>query len=277
MIRFGHDAISFRRMLPGVRNLVIANVVVFLLSALAGPEFYRHFGMVPRLVLEQRWIWQPLTYMFVHGGFFHLFFNVFMLWMFGMAVESAWGTGPFLKFYFMCGLGVAGLTLLVSPHSGAALIGASGAIYGLLVAFAMLYPDAVMYLYFIIPVKAAHMAILCGFIEFFSMASEGNQGVSRFAHLAGMGIAYVYIRWWWVLKARTKSAFRGVIPEAAFRRRPRAAQPEPRPEAPEAEPAPETGMEDVDRILDKILANGLGSLTQEEREVMRRYSDRMKH
>ncbi|MDD5658141.1 MAG: rhomboid family intramembrane serine protease, partial [Elusimicrobia bacterium] len=256
MTRFGHDAISLRRMSPGVKGLVIANAAFFLLGALAGPEFYRHFGLVPRLVVEQRWLWQPLTYMFVHGGFFHFFFNVFMLWMFGMAVESAWGTREFLKFYFLCGLGVAGFDLLIGPHSGVALIGASGAIYGLLVAFAMLYPDAVMYLYFLIPVKAAHMAMLCGLIELIAMITEGNRGVSRFAHLTGMAIGYVYIRWWWALKLRAKSLLDGAL-SAAASARPR---PAPRPRAPAAGGA--ASMEDVDRVLDKILAKGLESLTE---------------
>ena len=264
---FSHDPISFRRMLPGVKNLVVANGAVFLLGMLAGPQFYQHFGLVPKLVVEQRWVWQPLTYMFVHGGFFHVFFNVFMLWMFGMAVESAWGTKEFLKFYFICGVGVALVTILIDRHSMIPLIGASGAVYGLLVAFAMLYPDAVIYLYFFIPVKAAHMAILCGLVEFFAMATDANQGIARFAHLTGMVIGYVYIRWWWVLKLRLQSASGGMIPESPARPARRA-----RPK-----PVPEANMENVDRILDKILSNGLDSLTEDERGVMRRYSDRMKH
>jgi len=163
---------------------------------------------------------------------------------------------------------VAALTVLIGPGSMVPLIGASGAIYGLLVAFAMLYPEAVIYLYFFIPVKAAHMAILCGVGEFFAMATDGNQGVARFAHLGGMAIGYLYIRWWWELKLQMKSALGRLAPgEAAARPR--------RQIRPRAEPS--ASMEDVDRILDKILASGLESLTQEEHEIMRRYSERMKH
>jgi len=259
-------------MLPGVRNLVIANCVVFLLSVIVGPAFYRHFGLVPQLVLGERWIWQPLTYMFVHGGFLHFFFNIFMLWMFGMAVEAQWGTKEFLKFYFICGLGVAAVTVLLGPASTTPLIGASGAIYGLLVAFAMLYPDAVIYLYFFIPLRAAHWAVLCGLIEFFAMATEGNSGVARFAHLAGMAIGYVYLRWWWEFRLRMKSLLRAAGPAQTAARAHRPAQGRGAPTSPK--PA---SMEEVDRILDKILASGLDSLTEEEREVMKRYSDRMKH
>ena len=274
---FGHEPMSFGRMLPGVKALVVANAAVYLLSVLAGPEFYRHFGLVPRLVIYDRWVWQVFTYMFVHGSFLHVFFNLFMLWMFGMAVEGQWGTREFVKFYFICGLGVAAVALLIGPNSSVPLIGASGAIYGLLVAFAMLYPEAVVYLYFFIPIKAAHMAILCGVIEFVAMATDATPGVARFAHLAGMIIGYLYIRWWWGLKLRIRSAFQRSVPRApqsrANRPTPSAAR---RVRGKEETSSATASMEDVDRVLDKILASGLESLTDEEREVMRIYSDRMK-
>jgi len=271
---FSHEPISFKRMSPGVKNLILANIAVFLVSAVVGPSFYDHFGLVPRRVLEDRWVWQPVTYMFVHGGFFHLFFNVFMLWMFGMAIEAQWGTSEFLKFYFICGLGVALVKLGLWPHSAVPLIGASGALFGLLVAFAMLYPEAVVYLYFFIPVKAAHMAILCGLMEFFMMLGQGSGGVDHFAHLTGLGVGYLYIRWWSTLKIRLKSFLPRAAPPPGARRRqaPAASRPAPAPT-----PKPAAGMEEVDRILDKILASGMSSLTEEERDVMRRYSDRMQH
>ena len=274
---FSHEPMSLQRMSPGVKFLVLSNVAVFVISAIVGPAFSQLFGLVPHQVLQERWVWQPVTYMFVHGGFLHLLFNMFMLWMFGMAVEAQWGTGEFLKYYFVCGLSVALVKVAVWPHSTIPLIGASGAIFGLLVAFAMLYPESVVYLYFFIPVKAAHMAVLCGAMEFFMMLGQGNGGVDHFAHLTGLGVGYVYIRWWWVLKLRMKAALSGMAAQpvqtpgraSGRRARPRSA-PQPKPEA-------SASMEDVDRILDKILASGLDSLSSEEREVMRRYSDRMKH
>jgi len=158
------------------------------------------------------------------------------------------------------------------PHSAVPLIGASGALFGLLVAFAMLYPDAVVYLYFFIPVKAAHMAMLCGAMEFFFMLGQGNGGVDHFAHLTGLVTGYCYIRWWGEVKLRVKASWSG------WAAQPRAAQPR-RPAQPGGEPPREApaSMEEVDRVLDKILAKGLDSLTEAEREIMRRYSDRMKH
>ena len=144
-------------------------------------------------------------------------------------------------------------------------------------AFAMLYPEAVVYLYFFIPIKPPHMAILCGVIEFVAMATDATPGVARFAHLAGMIIGYLYIRWWWGLKLRIRSAFQRSVPRApqsrANRPTPSAAR---RVRGKEETSSATASMEDVDRVLDKILASGLESLTDEEREVMRIYSDRMK-
>src|SRR5581483_11117195 len=114
-------------------------------------------------------------------------------------------------FYFICGLGAAAASIGLSPHSTVPVIGASGPIYGLLVAFAMLYPDAVVYLYFLIPVKAAHMAILFGLIEFFAGTSGATPGIARFAHLGGMVTGYLYIRWWWVAKVQMKALWGRVV------------------------------------------------------------------
>ncbi len=277
---FSHEPMSFRRMPPGVKSLVVANAAIFVVGAIVGPAFNQHFGLVPQKVLSERWVWQPVTYMFVHAGFFHLFFNMFMLWMFGMAIEARWGTSEFLKFYFICGLSVALVKVLVWPHSTTPLVGASGALFGLLVAFAMLYPDAVVYLYFFIPVKAAHMALLCGAMEFLLMLGQGNGGVDHFAHLTGLVVGYVYLRWWWELRNRFHAGLRRLLPPGFAPRPQRPAPGVPRPRAASAPPpprSPEAGMEDVDRVLDKILADGLDSLTEAERDIMRRYSDRMKH
>jgi membrane associated rhomboid family serine protease len=275
---FSHEPMSLRRMSPGVKFLVLSNVALFVVSSIVGPAFVEHFGLVPRLVLQERWVWQPVTYMFVHGGFLHLLFNMFMLWMFGMAVEAQWGTNEFLKYYFVCGLSVALVKVALWPHSAVPLIGASGAIFGLLVAFAMLYPESVVYLYFFIPVKAAHMALLCGAMEFFMMLGQGNGGVDHFAHLTGLAVGYVYIRWWFTFKIQVKAALTGLaaprVQTSSKRMAGRSARPR---GAPAPKPEASASMEDVDRILDKILAKGLDSLTDEEREVMRRYSDRMKH
>ncbi len=268
---FQHAPIDFRSMPTAIKALAIANLAGFVLSQIVGGEFYRLFGLVPFHVVTDRWIWQPLTYLFIHGTFMHLLFNVFALWMFGMPVEAQWGSKEFLKFYFLCGIGAGLLSVALGPGSHYPIIGASGAVYGLLVAFAMLYPDAVIYLYFFFPVKAAHMAIIFGLIEFFASATNATPGVARFAHLAGMGIGYLYIRWWWIAKIRVTGLWSEMMKTGSSgsgrsgRRTSRRSESA----APPADP-----MAEVDRILDKISAQGKDSLSEEEREVLRRHSDR---
>ena len=266
---FGHGPISFRGMPSAIKVLVVANAAVFILSQIVGGEFFNLFGLVPSRVLGERWIWQVFSYLFVHGSLMHLVFNLFALWMFGAPVESQWGYREFLKYYFLCGLGAAAASIALAPHSSVPVIGASGPVYGLLVAFAMLYPDAVVYLYFLIPVKAAHMAVLFGLVEFFAGAAGTSPGIARFAHLGGMVTGYLYIRWWWVVKIKAKAAFKvmaGEMPAASVPRR--AARPAV-PQAPH-----DLSMDEVDRILDKILVSGLDSLTEDEKILMRRYSDK---
>ncbi len=271
---FRHDPINFSAMPAAIKGLLIANVAGFLVAKLVGPQIYDLFGLVPQRLIFDRWVWQPVTYLFVHGNIWHLIFNLFALWMFGMPVLAQWGESEFLKYYFLCGLGAALTSAALGLHSTIPVIGASGPVYGLLVAFAMLYPDAVVYLYFLIPVKAAHMAILFGALEFFAGATGATPGIARFAHLGGMVTGYLYIRWWWVWKIRAKSLARGLlhhdVEEVSTRPRRRRA---PRP-SPEAGGRREDPMAEVDRILDKILESGLESLTEDERELMKRYSRR---
>jgi membrane associated rhomboid family serine protease len=269
---FRHDPIDFKSLPPAIRALMIANVAGFLIGMVV-PDMHNLFGLVPQQVLFQRWIWQPVTYLFLHGNIWHLVFNLFALWMFGMPVESQWGERDFLKYYFICGIGAALAHLALAPHSTVPVIGASGAVYGLLVAFAMLYPDAVVYLYFLIPIKAAHMAILFGLIEFFAGATGSTPGVARFAHLGGMLTGYLYIRWWWVAKIQLKALWRRA--SSAESNEDPAPRVIPRRVAKKAA-GPDADMVQVDRILDKILSDGLESLTDDEKGIMHRYSERNK-
>lgn len=272
---FRHDPVDFRSMPWAIKALLAANVAGFALAKLVGPQVYDLFGLTSRHLLQDRWVWQPVTYLFLHGNLWHLVFNLFALWMFGMPVESQWGGREFLKYYLLCGLGAAATSVALNPHGLSPVIGASGCVYGLLVAFAMLYPDAVVYLYFLIPVRAAHMAILFGALEFFAGATGATPGIARFAHLGGMVTGYLYIRWWWVWKIRGKALLKGLFergeePRAPSRPRARRAS---RPAREDSRPDP---MAEVDRVLDKILASGMESLTDEEREIMKRYSQREK-
>src|SRR3954464_13157298 len=182
-----------------LKVLIAANVAAFITTSFA-PSLLEYLGLVPVLVLHQFWIWQLATYMFLHGGIFHILFNMLALWMFGAELERIWGSRYFLKFYFVTGVGAAVLTVLFSllPFGFAHqvqfsnTIGASGAIYGLLLAFAMYFPDRpILLVLFPVPAKIA-VAIL-GAIALFSSLSESG-GVANATHLSGLIVAYFFLK-----------------------------------------------------------------------------------
>jgi membrane associated rhomboid family serine protease len=188
---------------PGVKWLLISNTVLFLVYFFAvragfGSAFY-HFGLVPRAVTHLLAVWQLGTYMFLHDpiGVTHILLNMLMLWMFGTTLENTWGTKRFLQYYFVCGVGAAICVVVLATLFGNAesrTIGASGAIFGLLLAFGVLFPDAQMLFMFIFPLKAKYCVMIYGAIEFlFTLGSTGD-GVSHVAHLGGMAFGYFYLR-----------------------------------------------------------------------------------
>jgi membrane associated rhomboid family serine protease len=180
--------------------LIITSVAAYVLTLLA-PNLVIWLGLVPALVVERGWIWQPFTYMFQHGGLFHLLFNMLALWMFGVELERLWGTRFFARFYLICGLGAAATTMLVSflPFRFAEAIyesvtvGASGAVYGLLAAFAMAYPNRPIYLYFLFPIPARVFVIIVGAISFLSSVSDPRGGIAHATHLGGLAVGYLYL------------------------------------------------------------------------------------
>jgi membrane associated rhomboid family serine protease len=244
------------RLTPGVRSLILANGVVFLLQQVFRNRLETLFGLVPNAVFAHGEVWQLLTYMFLHGGLFHLLFNMLALFMFGSDIERDWGTREFLKYYFVTGVG-AGLTQwAVSMNSDIPTIGASGAIFGILLAFGMLYPNRPILLYFILPVPAKYLVVLFGFIEVVAVAGGGGRdGVARFAHLGGLLFGFLYLkserfsypfrRWWGSRKRRIRLAS-----EAQEDRK------------------NESEREKIDAILDKISRLGMGSLTRQERKTL---------
>ena len=185
---------------PAVRALVIANGVGYLLTLVA-PGLSIWLGLVPALVVERWWLWQPVSYLFLHGGLFHLLFNMLALWMFGVDLERRLGTRFFIRFYFVAGIGAAATTLLVSllPFGfseslyASVTVGASGAVYGLLVAFAMAYPHRPIYLYLLFPIPARVFVVIVGAISFLSSVSEPRGGVAHATHLGGLVVGYLYL------------------------------------------------------------------------------------
>jgi membrane associated rhomboid family serine protease len=187
----------------GVKALLIANVGIFVLTWLVGGRLasliISWFGLTPGLVFSGR-IWQPFTYMFLHADLMHLLFNMLVLWMFGVTLERRWGRTAFLRYYFVCGVGAALTCLIVSllPFAFAddmyirPTIGASGAIYGLLLAFGVLFPDAIIYL-FIFPVPARIYVGIAALMVLWSSITNPAGGVAHFAHLGGMVVGYLYL------------------------------------------------------------------------------------
>jgi membrane associated rhomboid family serine protease len=183
---------------PAVKTLIIACVIAFLLQIVdqmfGARSFTGLFGLVPSSVTQHYYLWQLATYIFLHGTFFHILFNMFGLYMFGSELELTWGTRQFTKFFFICGIGAAAITVLISPHSDTAVIGASGAIFGLLVAYGVLFPDRLIYLYLIIPIKAKWFVVIYGAINFLSALSVNSGGVAYVTHVGGMACAFVYLK-----------------------------------------------------------------------------------
>lgn len=188
---------------PGVKWLLIINTALFLLFFLAVRtdfgQFFRLFGLVPRAVIQHFAIWQLVTYMFLHDpfSFGHILFNMLTLWMFGMDLERTWGTKRFLTYYFVCGIGAGICDVTANLFFGNLntwTIGASGAIYGLLLAFALLFPDREILFFFLFPLKAKYFVMIIGAIAFLSSLGGSTSGVSHVAHLGGMLFGYAYLK-----------------------------------------------------------------------------------
>ena len=166
------------------------------------PALVLYLGLIPREVVHQFRIWQLATYMFLHGGLFHVLFNMLALWMFGTELERIWGSREFLKFYFVTGVGACALTVAFSllPFGFAEqlqyvdVIGASGAIYALLLAYALYFPDRPIYMYFVFPIPAKIFVLIMGAIAFYSSIAESGGGVANATHLGGLVIGYFYLK-----------------------------------------------------------------------------------
>jgi membrane associated rhomboid family serine protease len=142
------------------------------------------------------WPWQLITYGFLHGGFGHLFFNMFALWMFGMRIENDWGSRRFAIFYFVCLVGAGVIQMFAMYGQPVPTVGASGGVFGILLAFGMMYPNEPIYLYFLFPVKAKWLVIGYGLFTLYAGVTGTQAGIAHFAHLGGMLFGFVLIQFW---------------------------------------------------------------------------------
>jgi len=179
-----------------IKFIISINFLIFILQYLSGmeDELFTIFGIVPSKTFGELMLWQPFTYLFFHGGIWHVLINMFVLWMFGSELEKFWGKKEFLRFFFITGIGSGLITILFSLSSTNPVVGASGAIYGVLLAYGLLFPNRLVYLYFLIPIKVKYLVMLIGAIAFFSSLNPGNSNISHLTHLSGMVIGFIYLR-----------------------------------------------------------------------------------
>ncbi len=195
-------------------TLIIINGIIFLIQLLLSntvvPYTFAnnvvsidivtyYFGLIPNLVIDKVYVWQIFSYMFLHStsGFAHIIFNMYALFIFGMPVERLWGSKKFLLYYFTCGIGAGVAIFVISLLSGGMgyyipTIGASGAVFGLLLAFGILFPDVEILLFFVIPIKARTLVILYGALELFLEFSGGFDNISHIGHLGGLATGILY-------------------------------------------------------------------------------------
>ena len=275
---------------PVIKWLLIINAAVFLLTKLF--ESYTFDGVPLGLVITRYFAlypwgqgflpWQLITYQFMHANLMHLVFNMFFgLWMFGMEIEHIWGSRKFLFFYLMCGVAAGLSQLILAPivDRPSIVIGASGAVFGVLVAFAMMFPDRYIYLYFLIPIKVKYFIVGVLLLGLFAVGTPTD--VANLAHLGGAFAGFVYmlydskripfvgtfnrVGWWWnsVTSPRQKDAEREDIVEAKVYDIGDGKEQEVGKEKEQ-----HVSQKKIDEILDKISRGGYQSLTEEEKKIL---------
>jgi len=248
-------------MTPWVKRLLMANVVMYFVTRLA-PGLVQGLALVPAFIPYQPWT--LVTYMFLHGGFTHILFNMLMLFFFGPRLEERLGSRTFIWFYLACGVGGALLSFM-TPFS--AIVGASGAIYGVVIGFARYWPREDIYIWGILPIQARMLAIFMVALSLFAGFTGAQDGIAHFAHLGGLLAGWVFLKSWErrrkqrVARPRTARARMSGIRDAdaiqSWEAIPR-------------ESLHEINREEVDYLLTKVKKMGVASLTAEQRAFLDR-------
>jgi rhomboid family protein len=251
---------------PAISQLVLINAAVFLLQSLMPGTLERAFALIPADVVGKGMIWQLVTYMFLHGGFMHVGFNMFGLIIFGSDLERWWGSREFLKYYFITGIGggivQVASTYLLGGNPLGPVIGASGAIFGVLVAYALAFPHRQILLYFLIPIPARVLVAVYAFFEL-AAAIQNHPGdfVAHFVHLGGALVGFVYLKQenlTWRAKrwlGSNRVSWGGSRPSRR---------------------GDDETQARIDAILEKISREGMGALTDEERRILHESAERAK-
>jgi len=190
-------------MTPAVKALLIANIAVFVALVLVPiTAIWDPLALRPADVIGRGWVWQLVTYQFLHAGVFHILFNMLSVWMFGTDLERLWGTSFFTRYYFVTGIGAGLTTILVSLlpfHESSSIyyqstVGASGAGFGLLLGYGVTYPDRPIYLYFLFQIPAKYFVMIVGAVALLSSMGNGGSNVAHVTHLGGLVVGYLYLR-----------------------------------------------------------------------------------
>ena len=270
---------------PVIKALLISNALVFLGMVFLGnfrigdfyfeQFFYHAFALWP--LGAGFAFWQLFTYMFMHAGFTHILFNMLALWMFGMELEHVMGSRKFFVYYLLCGFGGGLANLLIAPMftSVGPTVGASGAVFGVLLAFGMMFPDRPIYVYFLLPIKAKYFVVLYMALEIFSVGSV--DGVAHFAHLGGALVGFLYLiadGYQFGSSYYTPKEGENIFSRVTgFGRQHKQ---EPYADVSDAkiydindyQNEQKRHQEQIDDILDKISRNGYQSLTEEEKKIL---------
>lgn len=252
---------------PGVKYLLIANVAVFIMQFMFGNQFTLMFGLTPATVFQNLAIHQFFTYMFLHGGFMHIFFNMLMLWMFGRLVEESWGIKRFLKYYFLCGISGGVFYYLFAPNSMNPVIGASGAVLGLVVAAAVMFPN-MRTMMFPLPIFIKLKWLAIGYFAYtvLNILMTTHSTVAHTAHLGGAVVGFLYLKLDWRFRKllHTLSPLR-FFRDLRYRKNSKKME--------KNREKTEEIMKRVDSILDKINEVGIENISEEDRRFLGSASD----
>lgn len=242
-------------MTPWVQRLLLANIAMFFVQQTM-PQLAEPLVFVPMAVLTHPW--SIVTYMFLHGGFAHILFNMLALFFFGPRVEGRLGSRRFITLYFVAGISGALLSFVFAPYAG--IIGASAAVFGVMLAFAWFWPRDQIYIWGILPIEARWLVVITTALSLWSGLGGSRGGVADFAHLGGYAGAFLYLRLIGSargMKKFQKKAFAGARTDALGKWK----QIDPR-------SVHDVNRDEVNRVLDKISASGLASLTPQERQFL---------
>lgn len=274
-IRRYHLSLAFT-VPPIVKKLLIVHAGAYLFQIVTGHRWDQFFGLMPTMIVSKGALWQLVTYVFQHANPMHLLWNMLIMWMFGSDLELHWGPKRFLFYYLLCGIGAGVATVLLTPNTSTVTVGASGANFGLLAAFGLLFPDRPVAFMLIFPMKAKYFVVLLGLLQLLLFSQDAGGGIAYGTHIGGLVTGAIYL-----LIAFRRSLVTG---NKWFRishgRRPRltivrTTKKENVTHQTTSSESNDLEQAEIDRILDKISALGIDSLTERERRILQKASQTM--